>query len=639
MYSPPPAVALDIAFTRGNYTFRPASAVDFDFATDGGASVEYSPVPGVVASFGAPWNPQPADKGSTIAALFEQAEQLGILRGINSDSASALIEPLVCLPHANASERGATVASVWDSSIQSRERALSITSNNAPQKDIGARRVKWETASQQIDVYSSSPFLVNTPWKDRALTEGYFSSALYAPLWLKIENKPEPFYAVKKGEANLEFFDRKNIRRPGVYEIGSVWENNPIQPKDTRFNSPHSNADKKDIELFDTPWGAGTPVDITRAVVAESYVGPIGDVVNPGDDSTFIIPTLRFYVVTNSAQIVRVSDGVDVPAASVSLSINADSYSWAMTATLAGRDAEALLEGTDAEPVEVDVMINGESWRVVIDAWRSSESWRNNSVSVTGRSRAAYLAAPYADLRDYAETSQLLAQQLAAQELPPGWALDWSVADWLVDAGAWKYSGLSPIDAISRIATAGGGYVQADKSLDTIHVKPLYNAAPWDWLAEAPNFIIPSDVIVQRESTKKPGQGVNGVFVHGGESGGILAKVLRTGTAGDVLAPTIVDPLITDLTPARWRGVAAIAARRRQSTEIHELPLSASLGGLIEPGALIVSGKDVSGSFVDLWRGMVRGVTVTAGAARASNGGTSLRVRQRIEVERHFNED
>lgn len=144
--------------------------------------------------------------------------------------------------------------------------------------------------------------------------------------------------------------------------------------------------------------------------------------------------------------------------------------------------------------------------------------------------------------------------------------------------------------------------------------------------------------MVQRDSTKKPGQGVNGVFVHGGNSGGILVEVVRQGTAGDKLAPTIVDDLITDTQPARQRGIAAISASGRQSAESYALPLDPQLGGLIEVGAILAAGREVVNLFTEDFRGVVRSVNVTAAASRATNGGVSLNVRQNIEIERHFDE-
>jgi hypothetical protein len=359
-------------------------------------------------------------------------------------------------------------------------------------------------------------------------------------------------------------------------------------------------------------------------------------VVIPGEP--YPIPIRRIYVVSNSAQIVRVSDGRDIPAQAVTLALSMDSFAWSMTAALSGRSAMDLVEGTDAQPVEVDVTINGTTWRLLIDNWSLQEAAGRRGGTIRGRSRSAYLAAPYAATRDYQEASTLLAQQLANQELPPGWTLTWSAEDWTVPAGAWAYQGLAPIDAIARVAAAGGAYVQTDLIADALTVQQRYPTAPWLWASANADVEIPRDVIVQRSSQKKPGQGKNAVYLHGGTTGGILARVLRNGTAGDALLPTIVDPLLTDVTPARHRGIAALAATMRQANEQHELPLAADLGGLVLPGAMVAVGEGEGPSFLRDWIGLVNGVTVTAQAQRAGDRGVNLKVRQVLDIERHYEE-
>jgi hypothetical protein len=100
-------------------------------------------------------------------------------------------------------------------------------------------------------------------------------------------------------------------------------------------------------------------------------------------------------------------------------------------------------------------------------------------------------------------------------------------ADWSVPAGAWAYQRLAPIDAIARIAAAGGAYVQTDRETKDLYVEQRYPGAPWTWAQASPDFEIPRDVLVQRSSQKKPGTGKNAVYVHGGAVGGVYKRVLR----------------------------------------------------------------------------------------------------------------
>ncbi|MEL0616663.1 hypothetical protein V6243_07430 [Cobetia marina] len=333
------------------------------------------------------------------------------------------------------------------------------------------------------------------------------------------------------------------------------------------------------------------------------------------------IPVKRLYIVQNSARLVRLSDGLELPATQMTLSIDADSWAWSFSAGLAGRDAQALVTGTDGQPVEVMAEINGEQWRCLVDGWRRSESWQSHSVTISGRSLAGYLGAPYATARSYTEDSQATASQLARAELPEGWSLDWRMTDWVVPAGAWSYDSLAPIDAISRIAQAAGGYVQAHQQDQTIIVAPRFEAAPWRWAEVEVDLAVPRDIITQLGSDQQPGDARNAVWLHG-DTGGIQAQIIRQGTAGDQLAPTVVDALITDQAPAQSRGIAELAATLGQSTESLQMPLAASLGGLLLPGMMIEC---------DGWRGVSRGVSVSA-----SLQGRALSVRQSIELQRFY---
>jgi hypothetical protein len=313
-----------------------------------------------------------------------------------------------------------------------------------------------------------------------------------------------------------------------------------------------------------------------------------------------------------------------------------DTFGWSMNASLSGADALALVEGTDSEPVEVDVTINGVTWRILVDGWTLQEAARSRSGTIRGRSRSAYLAAPYAAPGDHVQTSSILVQQAAADALPFGWNLAWSAADWIIPANVWRYEGKTPIEAVQRLAEAGGAYIQTDRASDTLLVKQRYPLQPWLWHLRAADYQVPRDVILQRGSQKKPGQGKNAIYVHGGRTSGILARVLRTGSAGDQLIPTLVDDLITDTVPARHRGIAELAARMRSSIEQHELPIQTDLGGLILPGAFVGVGNDNGGTFEQDWMGLVNGTTVIAQAQRAGDRGVNIKVRQTLDIERHF---
>lgn len=118
--------------------------------------------------------------------------------------------------------------------------------------------------------------------------------------------------------------------------------------------------------------------------------------------------------------------------------------------------------------------------------------------------------------------------------------------------------------------------------------------------------MLPVDAVA-RESLRwleKPA--FNRVFVSG-QDVGVLGQVTRTGTAGDVLAPMVVDALITEPAAARQRGRAVLADTGPQFEVSLRLPVLEETG-IIEPGAFV---EYQDGSVTR--RGLVRSTQIEAG--------------------------
>jgi len=194
-----------------------------------------------------------------------------------------------------------------------------------------------------------------------------------------------------------------------------------------------------------------------------------------------------------------------------------------------------------------------------------------------------------------------------------------------VPAEAWHYTNLTPIEAINAIAAAAGAVVQAHPSLPRLIIAPRYAAPSWAWDNETPDVTLPPDILTRMGSEYRPTEPLNAVYVSG-ETTGVLALVRRTGTAGDRLAPMIVDALTTDPAPARGRGLAELSASGEQTMESIALPVADDLAGLLATGQLLR--VDPAG---DDWRGVVRALTVSARL-----DGQALVVDQTADVERHL---
>lgn len=332
-----------------------------------------------------------------------------------------------------------------------------------------------------------------------------------------------------------------------------------------------------------------------------------------GSDAAIVIPTRRVYLVSNTAMIVRVRDGLDIPATAASIELDTDSWAWQFSAQIPRIAAAAL---TDEE--EVSIHINGQQWDCVCDGWQSSQSFGRESATLTGRSRTAYLSPTHVLAQAVSEPAAATMAQLAAAVLPVGWTLDWQAADWLVPAGFFSLDNQTPIEVVNYLAEAAGGFVLPHQRNRHLVIKPRYPTAPWQLDTAVADVAIPRAIITTLGSDFQPGHAANGIWVSGGHQG-ISARVVRQGTAGEQQAPTITHPLVCDVTAARAQGVVGLAKTMPKRIQTIELPLSADTG-LILPGALLA---------VDGWKGYNRGVRVSAALQNRA-----MTVRQQLTVER-----
>ncbi|MBL0143864.1 MAG: hypothetical protein IPP91_17610 [Betaproteobacteria bacterium] len=330
----------------------------------------------------------------------------------------------------------------------------------------------------------------------------------------------------------------------------------------------------------------------------------------PPSHTTVIVPVRSVYMVLNNVWLKRVAGNIDIPTLSMSLKIDADSWTWGFDATVPADALASLEPGSDGNPVELEASINGTAYRVLAEGLSRERVFGEATVRVTGRGKGAVLDTPYAHTMNFSNAVNRTAQQLMADVLTIngvaiGWDVDWRLTDWLVPAGAWSHQG-SYISALKTIAGAAGAYLQPHRTVQAIRVVPRYPLPPWEWGSVIPDFELPSALTSREAIDWKDAARYNGVYVSG-VSAGVLGFVRRTGTAGEILAPMVVDPLITEAAAARQRGIAVLADTGRQMEVSLHLPVLAETG-IIEPGAF-VSYRD--GDVTRL--GLVRSTSVQAG--------------------------
>jgi len=329
----------------------------------------------------------------------------------------------------------------------------------------------------------------------------------------------------------------------------------------------------------------------------------------PGGEPV-VVPVRRVYFVINNVTLHRLPDGLPVPVFNLSLSLDAASWTWGFDAQLPAKAEALVAPGSASGPVELVASVNGTAFRVLAENISRERIFGDASIRISGRGRNAVLAAPYAPVMTFsnAETRtarQLMEDVLTLNGISLGWTVDWGLTDWNVPSGVFARQG-TWIEALSSIASAVGGYLIPHPSDQSIRVRHRYPVAPWEWSAVSPDFVLPVDAVA-RESLRwveKPAY--NRVFVSG-QDFGVLGQVSRAGTAGDVLAPMVVDALITEAAAARQRGLAVLADTGQQIEVSLRLPVLAETG-IIQPGAFV---EYQDGSVTRL--GLVRSTQVEAG--------------------------
>lgn len=303
---------------------------------------------------------------------------------------------------------------------------------------------------------------------------------------------------------------------------------------------------------------------------------------------TIVVPVQEVYIVTNNVWLRRVDDNTLVPTTGMTLALDVDSWTWTFSASLPGYALE-LVEPTIAGPVELKCSVNGTEFRVLAEKLSRERTFGKVLIKVSGRGKNAVLDSPYAPVLNFGNeesrtANQLMEDVLTFNGIPLGWAINWQLTDWVVPAGVFSHQG-SYISALGAIAKAAGGFLLPHPSANSFTVKHLYPTAPWNWGSVSPDFVLPADVTVREGLEWVEKAPYTRVYVSG-QKNGRLGRVTRSGTDGSVVAPMVVDQLITDAQASRQRGIAILADTGRQVRVGLRLPVL-NTTGVIQPGAFV----------------------------------------------------
>lgn len=307
--------------------------------------------------------------------------------------------------------------------------------------------------------------------------------------------------------------------------------------------------------------------------------------------AAIVVLPRRSYIVINSVEVRRADDLASDPLPSESFNMRLDrrSWSWDWSGSFHRAARDALMHEPGGTPVELEVRVNGQPFRLLAEKVGMSKRFPEHVVTVSGRGKSAMLAAPHALTQTFSHALDRTAQQLMTEVLTIngvgfGWSVDFQITDWLVPGGLWMHQG-TWISALADIASAVGGYLQPHDTEPVLHVLPSSPAPWWEWDTLAPHIELPAGYaeIEDREIIDQPDY--TRIFVSG-EAAGITADLTRSGTSGSVLKQMAVHPLITTIGAAKQRARAELSESGRAIKDQLTMMIQPQTG-VIKPGTVL----------------------------------------------------
>lgn len=308
--------------------------------------------------------------------------------------------------------------------------------------------------------------------------------------------------------------------------------------------------------------------------------------------ATVVILPRRSYILINSVEIRRADalGGDPLPAENFQMQLDRRSWSWSWSASFHASAREAVTPSLVSGPVELEVRVNGQPFRLMSETVGRSRRLPEHLVAARGRGKAAVLDAPHAEVQTFGSALDRTAHQLMTEVLTVngvgfGWSVDFQLTDWLVPGGVWMHQG-TWISALADIASSVGGYLQPHDTEPILRVLPSWPAPWWEWAGMTPDVELPAGVGEFEEVEIIDLPGYNRIIVSG-QAGGIAADLTRNGTAGDVLKqPMAVHPLITTIGAAKQRARAELSGSGRGLHHKLLMPVHPA-AGVIKPGTIL----------------------------------------------------
>lgn len=525
-------------------------------------------------------------------AAYDNAVQRGLLASASAGWQQAAPErPQTAMAHRQADQVRAYRGAAWGAATALRRQTGARWQENT--RRPRQTRQSWQEATRRPSATAS------TRWQERDRSKRPALSSLWQEAtrvsagtvragWQERGRHARPTFKAPWGEGTRVSVELKagfTKGRPVEITLTVPWQEGRHAPPG-RSTYPQPEPPAPHI-CYTPPPGSAVPLLFTDLWTGRTNL--LFRCLDRPRPALVVVPIKRVYMVINDGGLRRV-DGGELPVFSMSMSLDADSWTWNFSASLPASALADLQPNSSGDPVELEARINGTFFRVINEKISRSRTFGKESVSIGGRGKSALLDAPYAPVMTFGSGEERTAQQLLNEVLTVngvsiGWEVDWNLTDWLVPAGVWAHQG-TYISAANAIVGAAGGYVHPHSTDEQLIVLPRYPSAPWEWGSLFPDFELPSAVTVMEGIEWLDKAAYNRVFVSGAGVGGILGRVTRAGTAGDIVAPMVTDALITAAAAARQRGTAILSDTGRQAHVSLKLPVLEETG-VIVPGKIV----------------------------------------------------
>jgi hypothetical protein len=340
------------------------------------------------------------------------------------------------------------------------------------------------------------------------------------------------------------------------------------------------------------------------------------------------------YLYMNASSLKKMPEGIPLEFADLQISLDIDSFSWAMSASILNSSSMDQIRPGPSGPVEVEAKVNNKTWRFMVERYTVTSRHPKTAYKVSGSSLTQLLADPYSAKQSAQINTPTNALQVIQSVLVnTGFEIDWdvSLADYTIPAGAWGYENKAPIEVIDELVKAAGGVLVPATALSKLYAAQRYREAPpWYWQSlsvSSLDFQVADSTILSLSSEWHPSTEYRGVYISG-ITQGVAVDVTKTGTDGTPRAPDVYDALNLTAQQCRGRGISILGQSGAQEIITIELPLPTSgAPGLVVPGKWgeIQDTNDSENN----WRALVLSTTVSVSRPGAS------RATQTIRLERH----